>query len=42
MKDDLPFLYHILDEIDYIKAKTHSLSCDDIRLNEDLRRSIPR
>lgn len=42
MKDDLPFLYHILDEIEYIKAKTHSLSCDDIRLNEDLSRSIPR
>lgn len=42
MKDDLPFLYHILDEIEYIKAKTHSLSCDDIRLHEDLNRSIPR
>ena len=42
MKDDLPFLYHILDEIKYIKAKTSSLSCEEIRLNEDLSRSIPR
>nr|WP_319540240.1 HepT-like ribonuclease domain-containing protein [uncultured Methanospirillum sp.] len=42
MKDDLPFLYHILDEIAYIKRKTASLSCDEIRLDEDLSRSIPR
>lgn len=42
LKDDLPFLYHILDEIQYIKEKTSSLSCDDLQLDEDLSRSIPR
>ncbi len=42
MKDDLPFLYHILDEINYIKEKTTSRSCDDIRQDKDLSRSIPR
>lgn len=42
MKDDLPFLYHILDEIAYIRSKTGTRSCDDIRCDEDLSRSIPR
>ena len=42
MKESLPFLYHILDEIQYILDKTGSLTVDDIRLDPDLSRSIPR
>lgn len=42
MKDSIPFLYHILDEIQYILDKTESLTVDDIRLDPDLSRSIPR
>lgn len=42
MKASIPFLYHILDEIQYILDKTESLTVDDIRLDPDLSRSIPR
>lgn len=42
MKESLPFLYHILDEMWYIFDKTGSLTVDDIRLDPDLSRSIPR
>lgn len=41
LKDDLPFLCHIIDEIQFIKEKTSSLSCDDLQHDEDLSRSIP-
>jgi len=46
LKASIPFLYHILDEIQYIIQyildKTESLTVDDIRLDPDLSRSIPR
>ena len=42
MKESIPFLRHILDEIAYILDKTESLTIDDIRLDPDLSRSIPR
>lgn len=42
MKASIPFLYYILDEIQYILDKTESLTVDDIRLDPDLSRSIPR
>jgi uncharacterized protein with HEPN domain len=42
MKESIPFLLHILDEMTYILDKTESLTTDDIRLNPDLSRSIPR
>jgi len=42
LKESIPFLRHILDEIAYILDKTDSLNIDDIRLDPDLSRFIPR
>lgn len=42
MKEALPFLLHILNEIEYIQKKTENISYNDLIVDPDLSRSIPR
>jgi uncharacterized protein with HEPN domain len=42
VKDKLPYLYHIRDEILYLKQVGKGLSLERLMGDEDLKRSIPR
>ena len=42
MKDKLPYLYHIRDEIRYLQQAGKGLSLERLMVDEDLKRSIPR
>lgn len=42
MKDNLPYLYHIRDEIFYLRQAGKGLTLERLMGDEDLKRSIPR
>ena len=42
MKDNLPYLYHIRDEICYLRQAGKGLTLERLMGDEDLKRSIPR
>jgi uncharacterized protein with HEPN domain len=42
MRQDLPFLKHILDEINFLLKETRGLSYEEFISNELLKRACPR